>query len=99
MQRIRVDRDGAIRLPSEILRALDLSPGSYIAVSVEGKRLSIEKTRFDPFDQGDSPPDPDAIERILEEEKSRAEEADRTFEKLIENPPEVRPEDRRDLWD
>ncbi len=97
--RIRVHDDGTLRLPAKLVRKLDLKAGSYVKVTVEEGVLSLEETDFDPFEEAKKPTDPGSIEKFLQDEEQKKKDAAKTFEKLMENPPEVRPEDRPDFWD
>ena len=100
MDRIRVEPDGSIRLPRAAMKALSLNPGSYVLVDIDDdeKTILIRKTQYDPFASAGKPSTEESFEDLLEEEDERAKRADRAFERLMENPPEVRPEDRPDLW-
>lgn len=99
MTRIKISDDGSIHVPAKLLKSIGLRPGSYAIVGKDDGRLWIEKTDYDPFTEGAAPPPADSIERILEQEREKSDQASRKFERLIEDPPEVRPEDRRDFWD
>lgn len=101
MTRIKISHDGTIRLPAKMLRSIGLRPGSYAIVEKDEDegRLWIEKTDYDPFAEGAEASAEDSIERIIEKEREKSDRATEKFEQLMEDPPEMRPEDRRDLWD
>ena len=100
MERIRVNDDGTIRLPKGAMRALGIRAGSYILVGLDDeKRVVIKPTDFDPFQEPLPKGDGDFIAKGLVEDEKRANEANKKFEQLMEDPPEVRPEDRPDFWD
>lgn len=98
MERLRVGNHGELRLPSKMLDALGIQPGSFVRLEVVDGKLIVEKTKYDPFESIGKGNDPNALEKAFEDERKRAGKADRTFKKLMENPPEVRPEDHPDFW-
>ncbi|MCU0725974.1 MAG: AbrB/MazE/SpoVT family DNA-binding domain-containing protein [Planctomycetes bacterium] len=96
----RVRDDGAIHVPAEILDRLAIYPGSRIRVFRDGDRLVVEKVEAvaDPFAAAARGPDLSAMEKIQREQKESARKARAKFEELLKKPPEVRPEDNKDLW-
>ena len=100
MAELRIRRDSCIRVPEEIYDALGMFPGTKIRVTVEGKRIVIEKVAMadDPFAEAAKGPDTSAIERIRKEHEEAAQRARDKFKEMMENPPEIKPEDNPDLW-
>jgi bifunctional DNA-binding transcriptional regulator/antitoxin component of YhaV-PrlF toxin-antitoxin module len=100
MAETRIRRDGCIRVPEEIYDALGMFPGSKIRITLEGKRIVIEKVEMaeDPFAAAAKGPDTSAIEKIQQQQKEAAQRARDRFKELMENPPEIKPEDNPDLW-
>ncbi len=100
MSELRIRRDGCIRVPEEIYDALEMFPGTRILVKLEGKRIIIEKVALadDPFAAAAEGPDTGALDRIQEEQREAAEKAREHFKEMMENPPEIKPEDNPDLW-
>ena len=100
MAELRIRRDSCIRVPEEIYDALGMFPGTKIRVTQEGKRIIIEKIEMaeDPFAVAARGPDTSALDRIQEEQKEAAEAAREKFKQMMENPPEIKPEDNPDLW-
>ncbi len=100
MAELRIRRDSCIRVPEEIYDALGMFPGTKIRVTLEGKRIVIEKVAMaaDPFAEAAKGPDTGALDRIQEQQKEAAQKARDRFKKMMENPPEILPEDNPDLW-
>ncbi len=96
--RIRISRDGAIRLPEELLNQLEWAAGHYLEIAVEDGAVRLEKVDVDPFEEAMKKPDPSEFDRILGEQKKSQEDAFKAFEENIKKPPEVLPEDREDHW-
>lgn len=100
MSELRIRRDGCIRVPEEIYDALGMFPGTRIHVTMEGKKIIIEKVAMaeDPFAAAAEGPDVSALDRIQEQQREAAERARQRFKEMMENPPEIKPEDNPDLW-
>jgi len=100
MAELRIRRDSCIRVPEEIYDALGMFPGTRIRVNLVGKQIIIEKIEMvdDPFAAAAAGPDTGALDRIQEQQKDAAQKAREHFEEMMENPPEIKPEDNPDLW-
>ncbi len=100
MAELRIRRDSCIRVPEEIYDALGMFPGTKIRVNLVGKQIIIEKVEMadDPFAAAAEGPDTSAIEKIQQQQKDAARRARDLFEEMMENPPEIKPEDNPDLW-
>ena len=100
MERVRVAKDGSLKIPRTVVQSLGISPSSWVELRPrEDGTLELVATPHDPFEEGPQAPEADSFEKLVAEEDTRAEKADEKFRKLMEGPPEVRPEDRRDFWD
>ena len=99
MAEVTVDHKGRITLPPWAVRILGARPDRKLNIHREGDRIVLERiAEIDPFAEAMKKPEPNAIEKMLTaQQKDRAEAEDR-FEELLENPPEVEPEDNKDLW-
>ena len=94
-----VDHKGRITLPPWALKALDVKMGKPVRMRREGDRLVLEAiAKVDPFETAIEKPAPDAFEKLLDAQVKDRVEAEDRFEELLENPPELRPEDNDDLW-
>lgn len=98
-KRIKVQPDNRVSLPSEVMQALDIAPGSYVAFEVSEGAAILKKVDFDPFQEGLKKPDPDAFDKIIKKQKAGMQEAEKEFMERLKDPPEVKPEDRPDFWD
>ncbi len=100
MAELRIRRDSCIRVPEEIYDALGMFPGTKIRVTLEGKKIVIEKVAMadDPFAEAARGPDTGALDRIQEQQKEAAQKARDRFKEMMETPPEILPEDNPDLW-
>ena len=83
---------------SEVVEKLGWSTGSYLQVSVDGDAVKLARVEVDPFAEALKKPDADAFEKILGKQKKSQEEAFKSFEEKLKDPPEVQPEDRPDYW-
>jgi hypothetical protein len=93
------DHKGRLVLPPRLLNLLGGAPGKKIRVHVEGGRVVLERfVAIDPFAEAMKKPDADAFEKLMGDQEREKAEAEERFEELLENPPEIRPEDDRDLW-
>jgi antitoxin component of MazEF toxin-antitoxin module len=96
---IEIDRQGRVRLPERALRMLGVRGGQKIRLRFEGERVVLERiVAVDPFAEAMKKPEADALEKLMDEQDRDRAEAENRFEELLENPPEVKPEDRPDLW-
>ena len=100
MSETRIRNNSTVRIPDDILEALNLHPGSKVRLTLDGSRLVIEKVALadDPFAAAALGPDTAALDRIREQQREQKEKAKDRFEELLKNPPEVKPEDNPDLW-
>jgi antitoxin component of MazEF toxin-antitoxin module len=94
-----VRKDGGVQLPKEALEALGAGPGSYLSVAVEGERIVLAKTAFDPWAEGQKKAASHSFDEILERQQAGLAEAEKDFMEKLKKPPEVRPEDRPEFWD
>jgi bifunctional DNA-binding transcriptional regulator/antitoxin component of YhaV-PrlF toxin-antitoxin module len=99
MAEVTVDHKGRIALPPWAAKILGAQMGKKLRIRSEGDRVVLSRiAEIDPFEEAMKKPAADAFEKMMDaQEKDKAEAEDR-FEELIENPPEVRPEDNEDLW-
>ena len=74
MRKVRITSDGAIPLPDEIRRELNLNPGDEVLVRVEGRKVTIERP---------SSPSREKIVRELEMIRSKL-KTDEALEKVQE---------------
>jgi hypothetical protein len=77
---LRVDSDGSVRVPAEIVSRLRWNTGAYLDARIVGDTLRLERVEVDPFEEAAKAPDPGAFDRILERQRSSREEAFRKFE-------------------
>ena len=99
MIRIQINTNGSVKVPKGIMDKLEWMPGSYLKVSLDGKKVTLEKVAYDPFKEPSKKVDADAFDRMIQEQDESLDRAKETFErKLKEPPPEVRPEDHPDYW-
>jgi len=99
MPDIVVDHKGRITLPPYALKALGAKTGKPVRLRVEGERVVLERiAKVDPFAAAFEKPEPDAFEKLMDAQVQDREDAEERFEELLENPPEIRPEDNDDMW-
>ncbi len=99
--RQRLDREGRLTLPKELLAAIGVRPGQEVRVSGQGKRIVIE--RYIPKDPFAKPQKEKKVsfDGLLAQEEKRRQDAANEFEARMKNPPkvsELRPEDHPDFW-
>jgi len=100
VERVRVSKDGSLKIPRSIVRSLGIPALADVELRPrDDGTLEFVVQPHDPFEAGPQKPADDSFEKLVAEEDTRAEKADRKFRELMENPPEVRPEDRPDFWD
>jgi antitoxin component of MazEF toxin-antitoxin module len=93
-----VGAGGRIRLPKEVMKALDVAPGNQIKIEIRGELISIARHQVkDPFAALAEKKSP-GLKELMEQQESRKKEAAREFEKRIKEKHEIRPEDREDFW-
>jgi antitoxin component of MazEF toxin-antitoxin module len=103
LARIRIDDDGAVRLPDSVLGALGVSPGRVFEAKVEKGRLVLTPLprEDDPFAAPVAKPDESAFEKALRkdlEDKARAADA---FERGLREKADIDVEkerEERDRW-
>lgn len=100
MTELRIRRDGAIKISPKILDEIGFYPETRIVVTVTDGYLVIKKAEMadDPFAAAARGPDTSKLDKIQQEQRQAKERAKERFAELMENPPEVRPEDNDDLW-
>jgi len=100
MTELRIRRDGAIKIPTKILDDLGFYPESRIVVTVQDGKLIIAKADMadDPFAAAARGPDTSKMDSIARDQAKSKDRAAKRFEELMENPPEVKPEDNPDMW-
>jgi AbrB family looped-hinge helix DNA binding protein len=99
MADVTVDYQGRVVLPKRALEALGVRGNGRVRLRVEGERVVLERiVPVDPFADALKKPDADALEKLVDEQKRERAAAEGRFEELLENPPEVKPEDNPDLW-
>lgn len=99
---VDIGADGGVRIPPEVLEALEIEPGGKVRLFVDTRRksLRIERHSDDPWADALKPKSQKDFEDLLDAQKDRDEQARRVFEKRVkETPPAKRkPEDDPDLW-
>lgn len=99
--RERLDREGRLVLPPEMLAAMGVRPGQEVELSRQGKRIVIERyVPKDPFAQPQAKPKV-SFDGLLKREEKRRQEASDIFEERLKDPPklaDLRPEDHPDFW-
>ncbi|MBI4582649.1 MAG: hypothetical protein HY717_01255 [Planctomycetes bacterium] len=98
-QRIRINPDGSIKLPNEVMEALKWTTGSYLEFELKGDRLHLWRVEVDLFAEAMKKPDQDGFDKILKKQKESQSKAFQDFEKKMKDPPKTRPEDRPEFWD
>jgi len=101
--RLRIEKDGTLRLPEELLARWGVSAGRGVEASVEKGRLVLKPLAVegDPFAEGLKGPDAEGFEKALRkdaEEKARAKEE---FDRLLREKKDVDVEkerEERDRW-
>lgn len=99
MADLTFDHKGRLTLPPRLIGLLGGGPGKKVRVRVEGDRVVLQRiVPIDPFAEAMKKPEADAFEKMVDAQEQDKIEAESRFEELIENPPEVKPEDNPDLW-
>ena len=101
--KLRIDGDGTVRLPAELLERWGVSAGRGVEASVEKGRLVLRPLPpdGDPFAEAMKGPDEQGFEKALRrdaEEKARAKEE---FERLLREKRDIDPgkeREERDRW-
>jgi len=96
--RVRIEDDGSIRLPKDMMEKLGWGMRNYLEVTVTERSLRLEKVEGDPFAEAMKKPDSDALDKLIAEQSESQKKALDTFAERIKSSPEVRPEDRPDYW-
>ncbi len=93
-----VQAGGRIRLPKEVMEALDVGPGTQIKIEIRGDLISIARHQVkDPFAALKNKKTP-GLQELMSIEETRKKEAARVFEERMQEKHEIRPEDREDFW-
>jgi antitoxin component of MazEF toxin-antitoxin module len=93
-----VGAGGRIRLPKEVMDALDVGPGNQIKIEIQGDIISIARHQVkDPFAALKNKKTP-GLQELMSIEEKRKKEAARVFEERMQEKHEIRPEDREDFW-
>ncbi len=93
-----VQAGGRIRLPKEVMDALDVGPGNQIKIEIQGDIISIARHQVkDPFAALKAKKTP-GLEELMSMVETRKKEAARVFEERMQEKHEIRPEDREDFW-
>ena len=93
-----VGMGGRIRLPKEVMDALDVAPGNQIKIEIRGDLISIARHQVkDPFAELKNKKTP-GLQELMSMEETRKKEAARVFEQRMQEKHEIRPEDREDFW-
>ncbi len=100
MYQTQVTKNGLVRIPDAAQEALKIYAGAQVTVEVRDDELVIKKIAMadDPFAAAARGPDVSRLDEIQQQQKQSKQDARDKFEKLMENPPEVKPEDNPDLW-
>jgi bifunctional DNA-binding transcriptional regulator/antitoxin component of YhaV-PrlF toxin-antitoxin module len=101
--KLRIEKDGTLRIPGELLERWGVSGGRGVEASVEKGRLVLKPLAVegDPFAEGLKGPDAEGFEKALRkdaEEKARAKEE---FDRLLREKQDVDVEkerEERDRW-
>ena len=93
-----VGAGGRIRLPKEVMDALDVAPGNQIKIEIRGDLISIARHQVkDPFAALKEKKTP-GLKELMAQQENRKKEAAREFDKRMQEKHEIRPEDREDFW-
>ncbi len=95
----RFGRDGRLKLPRSAMEALSARSGSRVTVTIRGKEVILAaRVVDDPFTDAIETPEPDAFEKMMDAQQGERDRAEKTFDDLMENPPEIDPDEDRDRW-
>lgn len=98
-----VGPDGEVRLPPDVIEAIQLKPGEQIEIQVDVRRqfVRIERHVDDPWGEATKESDGPSFQDLMDDHKSKAENAKRAFEDRLKEAPEEfkrRPEDDPEYW-
>ena len=97
--RVKLGPNGEVRLPVSMQQALGVEPGRELRLTLKGQQVLVERyVPRDPFAEVQARPDPDAFDRIINEQAHRAAQARNDWERILKEGVEVRPEDHPDFW-
>jgi antitoxin component of MazEF toxin-antitoxin module len=99
--RLTVAADGSVRLPPEMMEALELKPGEQVELRLDTRRKQIHLERHvdDPWAEAMREKKEKGFEDLMSDQKAREEEAERLFEKRRhEKPAPKKPEDDPGYW-
>jgi len=93
-----VEDGGFIRLPEEVLSALDLSPGKEVKIRLAGKRVTLERHIADPFAEYQNRPEAPSMDDLIQADAEKKNAVAKEFEERLKEKPEYLPEDHPDFW-
>ena len=98
-----VGPDGEVRLPPDVMEAIQLKPGEKVEIQVDGRRqfVRIERHVDDPWGEALKDSDAPSFEDLMDDRKSKADDAKKRFEERLKDAPKEikrRPEDDPDHW-
>jgi antitoxin component of MazEF toxin-antitoxin module len=96
-----IGKDGSVRLPDDVMRALDLAPGEKVEIYLDTRRKAVRLERHvdDPWAEAMKQKPEKGFDDLMTEQQKREAEAERIWkEKLKEGPGERKPEDDPDRW-
>ena len=93
-----VEDGGFIRLPEEVLSALDLSPGKEVKIRLAGKRVTLERHIADPFAEYKNRPEAPSMDDLIQADAEKKNAVAKEFEERLKEKPEYLPEDHPDCW-
>jgi hypothetical protein len=101
--KIRIEGDGTLRLPAELLERWGVSAGRGVEASVEKGRLVLRPLLpdGDPFAEGAKGPDAEGFEKALRRDAEEKARAQSEFERLLREKREIdldREREERDRW-
>ncbi len=95
---IEVGSGGHIKLPKEVMKAIDVVPGNQIKFEIGSGHASLTRHQVkDPFAEAAKKKGHN-FKDLMAQQEERKKEAARLFEKGVKEKHEIRPEDREDFW-
>jgi len=96
-----IGANGEVRIPDDVLRALDIGPGEKVEIVLDTRRKQLRIERFvdDPWAEAMEQKPQKGFDDLLSEQSKREQDAEKIWEeKLKEGPDKRKPEDDPDYW-